>query len=94
MDFSDFLAAVEEDLPVSAVRFYGTYMQIDTSKSEVYRLRVMAQKRFFDSAKAHPKVSFFKGHFSGAGKEKGVDVHLAVDMAIGAVTDEYDEPLS
>jgi len=36
-------------------------------------------------------VTFFKGHFSGSGKEKGIDVHLAVDLALGAATNAYDQ---
>ena len=91
IDFLALLAAIETDLPVEEVRFYGTYMRIDPLKSAAYRLRVGAQKAFFDGVKDCPKVRFFKGHFSGAGKEKGVDVQLAVDMALGACTNEYDE---
>ena len=91
IDFAALLAFMERDLPVEEVKFYGTYMRIDPSKSEAHRLRVRAQKAFFDTARNHPKVSFFKGHFSGAGKEKGVDVRLAVDMAVGAATHQYDE---
>lgn len=91
VDFAQLLKVIEKDLPVNLVRFYGTYMQIDPSKSAAYALSVKAQKAFFDSAKNHPKVKFVKGHFSGSGKEKGVDVMLAVDMALGAATNLYDE---
>jgi len=33
----------------------------------------------------------YEGHFSGSGKEKGVDVRLAVDMVYGAARGLYDE---
>ena len=91
IDFPSLLSVIEADLPVDEVRIYGTYMRIDPLKPTNYRLRVGAQKAFFDSAKNCSKVRFFKGHFSGAGKEKGVDVQLAVDMALGACTGDYDE---
>lgn len=93
IDFAALLKAVEKDFSISQVKFYGTYMQIDPSKSVTYRLRLEAQKAFFDSAKNCSKVSFHKGHFSGAGKEKGIDVKLAVDMAVGACRDTYDEAI-
>ncbi len=92
-DFAELLEILEEDLFVTGVMFYGTFMKIDSSKPNTYRLRVLAQKAFFNSAKNHPKVTFYQGHFSGAGKEKGVDVRLAVDMAVGAAINEYDEAI-
>ncbi len=76
---------------MSAVRFYGTYMRVDPTKPAVYHLTSQAQKAFFDSAKSVKKLQFYKGHFSGSGKEKGIDVHLAVDLAVAACTDGYDE---
>ena len=56
-----------------------------------YVRTVRAQKAFFDGAKSVPELSFFKGHFSGNGKEKGVDVHLAVDMAVGAAAGAFTD---
>jgi uncharacterized LabA/DUF88 family protein len=91
IDFSDFLTVIEEDLSVDAVQFYATYMKVDPDKPSAYRLVLEAQKKFFDGAKNNPKVTFSKGHFSGFGKEKGVDVMLAVDLAVGAATNKFDE---
>ena len=93
IDFSSLLKVIEKDFPINKVKFYGTYMQIDPSKPAAHRLRVEAQKKFFDSVKNSKKVDFYKGHFSGTGKEKGIDVRLAVDMTIGACTDRYDEAI-
>lgn len=93
IDFATLLIVIRKDLQIDEVKFYGTYMQIESMKSSAHRLLVGAQKAFFDSAKNCQEVTFFKGHFSGAGKEKGVDVKLAVDMAIGACSDLYDEAI-
>ncbi|TSC93170.1 MAG: hypothetical protein CEN89_180 [Candidatus Berkelbacteria bacterium Licking1014_7] len=93
-DFSSFLKIMEKDFKIDQVNFYGTYMRIDKRKSkEIHKLSVMAQKAFFDSAKRNPKVKFTKGHFSGFGKEKAVDVKLAVDIAVGAARNEYKEAI-
>ncbi len=71
--------------------FYGTYMREDPSRPAADQLTVRAQKMFFDSAKNVAKVVFYEGHFSGGGKEKGVDVRLAVDMVFEATQGKYQE---
>jgi uncharacterized LabA/DUF88 family protein len=91
--FQDLLEVMYEDFTIDQVEFYGTYMQIDQSKSALQAKRVRAQKAFFDSSKACEAVTFHKGHFSGSGKEKGVDVQLAVDMVVAACTGAVDEAI-
>lgn len=90
-DFSELLKIIEEDMVFSKVMFYATYMRDDLHKSKASQRRAKAQKSFLDSAKNNPKVIFYEGHFSGGGKEKGVDVRLAVDMVYGAAMKEYEE---
>lgn len=63
IEFSSLLKVIEKDFPVGEVKFYGTYMRIDPSKSVTYRLKVETQKAFFDSAKNCKKVFFSKGTF-------------------------------
>lgn len=91
LNFQPFIKQVQADFAYDEILFYATYMKVDTSKNQVHKRQVMAQKAFFDSAKATPKVKFVKGHFSGSGKEKGVDVKLAVDMTVGACQNRFDE---
>lgn len=93
INFRPFLAEIKKDFQINETRFYGTYMKIDASKPVSYKAHIMAQKAFFDSAKNSPGVTFIKGHFSGSGKEKGVDVKLAVDMTVGAYKGDYDEAI-
>jgi len=88
--FGSLLQQMKLDQKIEQVLFYGTYMRIDSTGGKTHVARVKAQKKFFDSAKNDNRVRFFKGHFSGAGKEKGVDVHLAVDMVLGAMENRYD----
>ena len=89
-DFSELMKVIRKFYKIKVIKFYGTYMRIDPSYSLTRKLIVKAQKKFFDSAKNCPKVSFFKGHFSGYGKEKGIDVKLALDMGIGACKNEFN----
>lgn len=93
INFRSFLQEIRKDFSINEIYFYGTYMKIDASKPVSYRSHVMAQKAFFDSAKNTPGVKFIQGHFSGSGKEKGVDVKLAVDMTLGASQNQYDEAI-
>lgn len=94
LDFTTFLIAIEKDIKVSKVKFYGAYMNIDPNQSSVKQLIAKAQVEFFNNVKSHPKVEFFEGNFSKtSGKEKGVDVKLAVDLVLGACLNEYKEAI-
>ncbi len=94
LDFGSFLTEIEKDIKISKVKFYGTYMSIDSSQSSAQQLIAKAQVEFFNNVKSHPKVDFYEGNFSKTtGKEKGVDVKLAVDLALGACLDEYKEAI-
>lgn len=90
-DFADLAAIIQRLLPVQEIQFYGTYMRDSLEKPVDQRLLVHAQKAFFDSAKNTEAVMFHEGHFCGSGKEKGVDVRLAVDMVYGAAHGLFDE---
>ncbi|MDZ4343642.1 MAG: NYN domain-containing protein, partial [Candidatus Binatia bacterium] len=93
-DFADFVGQLERDCSLEKIYFYGTYVRHLSTDSKTKQTLTLTQRRFFDSAKKHPKVVFYQGHFSKTtGKEKGVDVHLAIDMAVGAATSQYDEAI-
>lgn len=91
-EFSEFLAALEKEIHIDAINFYGTYMRFRKDDTPERRLLIRAQKAFFDGVRSLKKVNFYQGHFSPtSGKEKGVDIHLGIDMAVGASTAEYTE---
>ena len=93
-NFSDFVGQLEQDFSLEKIYFYGTYMRHLSTDSKAKRTLALTQRKFFDSVKKNHKTIFYQGHFSKTtGKEKGVDVHLAIDMAVGAATDSYDEAL-
>lgn len=94
LNFSDFMDLIEKEMPISKVKFYGTYMKEDEQKTTADRLKAKAQIEFFNMVKENPKVEFYEGHFSATSRrEKGVDVKLAVDLTLGACTDKYDEAI-
>lgn len=91
-EFSEFLAAIETEVKIDHINFYGTYMRIRPDDTPERRLLVRAQKAFFDSVRINKNIFFYQGHFSpSSGKEKGVDIHLGIDMAVGACTGGYTE---
>ncbi len=94
LKFDDFIRLIKKEMPISKIMFYGTYMKEDDQKTTADRLKAKAQIEFFNSVKENEKVEFYEGHFSAtSGKEKGVDVRLAVDMVLGACTDQYDQAI-
>lgn len=91
-EFADFINEVEKQFPLQRIYFYGTYMRHLAGDSAAKQKLSLSQRKFFDSAKKNPKVIFYQGHFSKTtGKEKGIDVHLGIDMAVGAATGSYEE---
>src|SRR3989344_2172720 len=91
-NFNEFLDAIEKEIVIDYVNFYGTYMRADQKTTKKTKLLALAQKEFFDSAKDNKKLSFYSGHFSKtSGKEKGVDMHIGIDMAIGACLSTFDQ---
>lgn len=92
--FGDLLKLIEKEMPIKTIIFCGTYMREDAQKTTADQLIAKAQIEFFNQVKEIEKVNFYEGHFSGtSGKEKGVDVRLAVDLVLGACTSKYDEAI-
>jgi len=92
INFSEFLELLTSKLPTDDVFFYATYMRSDDTKSEKERLKANGQKALFDSAKQCKGINFYWGHLSRtSGKEKGVDVHMAIDIALSAALKKYSE---
>ncbi|MCR4278181.1 MAG: NYN domain-containing protein [Candidatus Berkelbacteria bacterium] len=89
--FSEFLTAIEKEIRIDCINFYGTYMQVDQKDTRKRKLLARTQKEFFDSTKDTKNLTFYQGHFSKTtGKEKGVDMHMGIDMVVGACVDTYD----
>jgi uncharacterized LabA/DUF88 family protein len=92
-EFKSFIECVKEDFEVDKIMFYATYMIEDKNKSAKHQLQAKAQIEFLNQVKSIQNIYFYKGHFSGHGKEKGVDVHLALDLAVGAIKNQFNEAI-
>ena len=93
INFRSFLDEIEKDFTIDKVKFYATYMRLETSPITTHQLNAKAQIEFLNSAKACDKVEFIKGYFSGFNKEKGIDMKLGLDLYIDGRDDDYDEAI-
>ncbi len=94
MKFDDLIKLIEKEISIDKIKFYGTYMKEDEQKTTADRLIAKAQIEFFNEVKENKKVEFYEGHFSvTSGKEKGVDVRLAVDIVLDACTNKCDQAI-
>lgn len=81
LDFSSLIKEIKKLFPVKKIYFYASYIGKVNLKDKKLRDLVEAESRFFNQVKATRGLYFYKGHRSPtSGKEKGVDVHLAVDI--------------
>lgn len=92
LDFASFISQLEKVIGSSfnKIHFYASYSPKKSiiTKKEVAYLR--NEGLFYRSVKNTPKVDFFKGYRSKtSGKEKEVDVKLAVDMVDLAHRNKY-----
>lgn len=93
LPFATILADIRKLFPVHKIFFYATYLGVQRKHSS-FRFLPATEAQFYHQVKATPRLTFFKGHRSPtSGKEKGVDVHLAVDMVRHAFRREYDEAI-
>lgn len=90
IDFKEILACIEEDFYIHQIKVYGSYLSDEPSSPPNRRRFIGAQNKFFQSMANTPKVTFFKGYFSStSGKEKGIDVKMAVDILKDAYEGSY-----
>jgi uncharacterized LabA/DUF88 family protein len=93
LDFSCFIKKIEEALHISffQIHFYASYSpqnNILTSKDKLY---LKNEALFYKSAKSVPQLQFFTGYRSKtSGKEKEVDVKLAVDIVDYCHQNKFD----
>lgn len=78
--FRKILREISRVQKVNKIFFYASYM-VPRNKSEKEKELLSAEADFYRQVKERKDVYFYKGHRSPTSKkEKGVDVHLAVDI--------------
>lgn len=91
LPFPVFLSEIKRLFPVTKIYFYASYMP-KAKIGHQFRRFASLEVQFYRQVRTTPHLTFFKGYRSPtSGKEKGVDVHLAVDIVKGAFLREYDE---
>lgn len=90
-DGAELIGLLRSWIEVESIIFYATYLGYPVRANSPRDKRARAQFLFYNQIRQAAGVRFVKGYLSGAGKEKGIDVKLAVDIVKGALLDEYDE---
>ncbi len=94
LDFSEFIRQIELKLKVEfdKIYFYASYSPKLKEPTKKQKLYLRNEALFYRSVKKTKKVVFFKGYRSKtSGKEKEVDVKLAVDIVDFAHRNKYDQ---
>ncbi len=81
LSFSYLIKEIKKLFLIDNIFFYASYLSnINQRKPELKKLTT-AEAFFYKDVKSYPGLIFYKGHRSPtSGKEKGVDIHLAVDI--------------
>src|SRR3989338_6179868 len=83
LSFSFLIQEIKKIIPLDSIFFYASYMnQKNRTKLTEDRKKLIASEALFYREVRNTKdVTFYRGHRSPtSGKEKGVDVHLSVDI--------------
>lgn len=92
--FNEFIIHLEKLLKISfnKIFFYASYSPVPKKPSKKQTLYLKNEALFYKNVRQTPKVDFFKGYRSPtSGKEKEVDVKLAVDMVDMAHRNKYQK---
>lgn len=81
LSFPFLIKEIKKLFLISHIFFYASYLSdVNKRKSELKNLKI-TESFFYKEVQSYPDLTFYKGHRSPtSGKEKGVDVHLAVDI--------------
>jgi len=96
LDFAKFINEVEKllEIKINKILFYASYSPKSKKPSKKEKAYLKNEGLFYKSVKQTRRVDFFKGYRSKtSGKEKEVDVKLAVDLIDLAYRNKYDRVL-
>jgi len=83
LSFSFLIQEIKKLAPLDDIFFYASYMNQKnrTRLTEDRKKLIAAEALFYREVRNSKDVTFYRGHRSPtSGKEKGVDVHLSVDI--------------
>lgn len=92
IDFTLLLSEINKIFLVDRICFYASYIGQSRIRRRGWRKLASAEAIFYHQVRKCHNLYFYKGHRSPtSGKEKGVDVHLALDMVKDAFLGKFDE---
>lgn len=92
LSFQFLLKEINKLIKIDKIYFYASYMNKLGKLSQSQKQLIAAEALFYREVKHSRNVIFYKGHRSiASGKEKGVDVHLAVDILKDVVLGNCDK---
>ena len=83
LSFGFLIQEIKKLVPIDNIFFYASYMNQKnrTKLTEDRKRLIVAEALFYREVRNTKSVTFYRGHRSPtSGKEKGVDVHLSVDI--------------
>lgn len=81
LSFKFLIQEINKLIKIYKIYFYASYMNKIGKSASNHKQLIASEALFYREVKKTPNVLFYKGHRSvTSGKEKGVDVHLAVDI--------------
>lgn len=90
--FQDILKEIYKLYKIDQIYFYASYTSSKYIKSKKIREYIKLERDFFNQVKNTNNLTFYKGYRSPSSKkEKGVDVHLAVDIVKDAFLKRFSQ---
>ena len=81
LSFAYLIKEIKSLFFIENILFYASYLSDFNQRKPELKKLITAEAFFYKEVKSYSDLIFYKGHRSPtSGKEKGVDVHLAVDI--------------
>lgn len=92
--FSSIVKEINKYHKVNRIYFYASYTPAKNIRSTKIKNQIGLEIKFFKEARGLKNLTFYQGYRSPTSKkEKGVDVHLAVDMVKDAFLEKYQQAI-
>jgi len=91
--FSNILKQIEKSYKPDQIYFYTSFTPSSDKHPDIPN-QIRVEQIFFNDVKKCKKIVFYKGYRSPtSGQEKGVDVHLAIDIVKHAYENKYGKAI-
>ena len=92
--FDSILKEIRKYYKIDKIYFYASYTPSKNVRRKSIKKQIGLEIEFFKEVREQKDLTFYKGYRSPTSKkEKGVDVHLAVDMVKDAFLKKFDRAI-